>query len=39
MRLQIVPNVSSIRFRYLHFYMDDVGSVFVSMVNLYNPLL
>jgi hypothetical protein len=39
MRLQIVPNASSIRFRYLYFSMDDVGSVYVSMVNLYNPLL
>jgi hypothetical protein len=39
MRLQIVPNASSIRFRYLGFSMADVGSVFVSMVNLYNPLL
>jgi hypothetical protein len=39
MRLQIVPNASSIRFRYLDFSMDDVGSVSVFMVNLYNPLL
>ena len=37
MRLQIVLNASSIRFRYLDFYMADVGSVYVSMVNLYNP--
>ena len=39
MRLQIVPNASSIRFRYLDFSMDDVGSIYVFMVNLYNPLL
>jgi hypothetical protein len=38
MRLQIVPNASSIRFRYLDFSMAGVGSVSVSMVNLYNPL-
>jgi hypothetical protein len=38
MRLQIVPNASSIRFIYLDFYMANVGSVFVFMVNLYNPL-
>jgi hypothetical protein len=38
MRLQIVPNASSIRFRYLDFSMDDVGFVSVFMVNLYNPL-
>jgi hypothetical protein len=38
MRLQIVPNASSIRFRYLDFSMDDVGLVSVFMVNLYNPL-
>jgi hypothetical protein len=39
MRLQIVLNASSIRFRYLDFYMDDVGYVFVFKVNLYNPLV
>jgi hypothetical protein len=39
MKLQIVMNASSIRFRYLDFSMVDVGSVFVFMVNLYNPLL
>ena len=39
MRLQIVANAASIRFRYLDFSMDDVGSVYVFMVNLYNPLL
>jgi hypothetical protein len=39
MRLQIVPNASSIQFRYLYFSMDDVGSVSIFMVNLYNPLL
>jgi hypothetical protein len=39
MRPKIVPNASSIRFKYLDFYMDDVGSVSVFMVNLYNPLL
>jgi hypothetical protein len=39
MRLQIVLNASSIRFRYLDFYMDDVGSTYVFMVKLYNPLL
>jgi hypothetical protein len=38
MRLQIVPNASSIRFRYLDFYMADFGLVFVFMVNLYDPL-
>jgi hypothetical protein len=38
MRLQIVPNASSIRFRYLDFSMVDVGFVSVFMVNLYNPL-
>jgi hypothetical protein len=38
MRLQIVPNASSIRFIYLDFSMDDVGLVYVFMVNLYNPL-
>jgi hypothetical protein len=26
------------RFKYLDFSMDDVGSVSVFMVNLYNPL-
>jgi hypothetical protein len=35
-RLQIVPNSSSIRFRYLEFSMADVGSISMSMVNLYN---
>jgi hypothetical protein len=39
MKLQIVMNASSIPFRYLYFSMVDVGSVFVFMVNLYNPLL
>jgi hypothetical protein len=39
MRLQIVSNASSIQFRYLNFCMANVGSVFVFMVNLYNPLL
>jgi hypothetical protein len=39
MRLQIVSNASSIRFRYLDFSMDDVGFVSLFMVNLYNPLL
>jgi hypothetical protein len=38
MRLQIVPNASSIRFRYLDFSMDDVGSVSMFMVNMYNHL-
>jgi hypothetical protein len=38
MILQIIPNASSIRFRYLDFSMDDVGLVFLSMVSLYNPL-
>jgi hypothetical protein len=38
MKLQIVPNASSIQFRYLDFYMDDVGSASVFMVKLYNPL-
>jgi hypothetical protein len=38
MKLQIVMNASSIPFRYLYFSMVDVGSVFVFMVNLYNPL-
>jgi hypothetical protein len=39
MRLQIVPNASSIRFRYLDFSMADVGSSSVFMVNLYNHFL
>jgi hypothetical protein len=39
MRLLIVLNASSIRFRYLDFFMDNVGFVFVFMVKLYNPLL
>ena len=39
MRLQIVPNTSSIRFRYLDFSMDDFGSISMFMVNWYNPLL
>jgi hypothetical protein len=39
MRLQIVMNASSIRFRYLDFSMADVGYVSLFMVNLYNPLL
>jgi hypothetical protein len=39
MRLQIVLNASSIRFRYLDFYMDDVDYVSVFMVNMYNTLL
>jgi hypothetical protein len=39
MRLQIVLNASSIRFRYLDFSMDNVGYVSMFMVNLYNPLL
>jgi hypothetical protein len=39
MRLQIVLNASSIRFRYLDFSMDDIGFVYVFMVNLYNPLV
>jgi hypothetical protein len=38
MRLQIVPIASSIRLRYLDFFMADVGSVSVFMVKLYNPL-
>jgi hypothetical protein len=38
MRLQIVPNASSIRFRYFHFSMDDVGYASMIMVNWYNPL-
>jgi hypothetical protein len=37
MRLQIVRNASSIRFRYLDFSMDDFGFVYVFKVNLYNP--
>jgi hypothetical protein len=39
MKLQIVSNASSIRFRYLDFSMVDFGSVSMFMVNLYNPLL
>jgi hypothetical protein len=39
MRLHIVLNASTIRYRYLDFYMADVSYVFVFMVNLYNPLL
>jgi hypothetical protein len=39
MRLQIVLNASSIRFRYLDFSMADVGYVSMFMVNLYNPFL
>jgi hypothetical protein len=39
MRLQIVLNASSIRFKYLDFSMVDVGSVFMFTINLYNPLL
>jgi hypothetical protein len=39
MRLQIVLNASSIRFRYLDCSMVDVSFVYVFMVNLYNPLL
>jgi hypothetical protein len=38
MRLQIVPNASSIPFRYLDFSMADVGFVSMFMVNRYNPL-
>jgi hypothetical protein len=38
MRLQIVPDALSIRFRYLDFYMVDVGFVSMFMVNRYNPL-
>ena len=38
MKLQIVLNDSSIRFRYLDFSMADVGLISVSMGNLYNPL-
>jgi hypothetical protein len=38
MRLQIVPNASSIRFRYWDFFMVDAGSIYVFIVNLYNPL-
>ena len=38
MRLQIVPNASSIQFRYLDFSMADGGFVSVFMVNWYNPL-
>jgi hypothetical protein len=38
-RLQIVLNASSIRFKYLYFYMDDVGSVSIFKFNLYNPLV
>jgi hypothetical protein len=33
-RLQILSNASSIRFRYLDFSMDNVGSVFIFKVNL-----
>jgi hypothetical protein len=36
MKLQIVMNASSIRFRYLDFSMADVGFFFVFIVNLYN---
>jgi hypothetical protein len=39
MRFQIVPNASSIRFRYLDFSMGGVGLVSVFMVKLYNHLL
>jgi hypothetical protein len=39
MRLQIVMNDSSILFRYLDFYMADVGSISMFMVKLYNLLL
>jgi hypothetical protein len=39
MRLQIVPNASSIRFRYLDFSMDEVVLVSVFIVNMYNPLI
>jgi hypothetical protein len=38
MRLHIVLNASSIRFRYLDFCMDDVSFVSLFKVNLYNPL-
>ena len=37
-RLQIVSSASSMRFEYLDFSMDDVGSVSVFMVNLYKPI-
>jgi hypothetical protein len=39
MRLQIVLNASSIRFRYLYFSMVDVSSIFVFKVKLYNSLV
>jgi hypothetical protein len=39
MRLQIVSNATSIRFRYLDFSMVDVGFVSVFKVNLYNSLV
>jgi hypothetical protein len=39
MRLQIVLNASSIRFRYLDFSMADVGFVSVLKFNLYNHLV
>jgi hypothetical protein len=39
MRLQIVSNALSIRFRYLDFSMVYVGSISVFKVNLYNPLV
>jgi hypothetical protein len=39
MRLQIVLNTSSIRFRYVDLSMDDVGFIPLFMVNLCIPLL
>jgi hypothetical protein len=39
MRLQIVLNASSIRFKYLDSSMADVGSISMFTINLYNPLL
>jgi hypothetical protein len=39
MRLKIVLNASSIRFRYLDFSMDDVIFVSIFKVNMYNPLV
>jgi hypothetical protein len=39
MRLQIVLNASSIRFRYLDFSMDDVNFFSIFKVKLYNPMV
>jgi hypothetical protein len=38
MRLQIILNASSIRFRYLDF-STNVGFVFIFIDNMYNPFI